>query len=61
MKLRQLKNRIKFINSKAVIYITVVLFVCLSSLYYFGLECEFPSNAKDIMPISSMYSYFVFF
>lgn len=49
----------KVVNSRIFIFAVCVVFVILSALYYYGMQCEYPPDAENIMTISAMYSHLV--
>lgn len=47
----------KLLNSRIFAFAVCAVFVVLSALYHYGLQCEFPPQSENIVTITSMYSH----
>lgn len=56
MKIDRIRNS-KIWNSRIFAFVVCAVFVVLSALYYYGLQCEYPPQSENIMTTTSMYSH----
>lgn len=56
MKIDRILNS-KILNNRIFAFAVCAVFVVLSSIYYYGLQCEYPPQSENIVTITSMYSH----